>query len=159
MSPRMRLRDARHWIGFTNYLIGNQEGLSYKATSKGVMGDQEEYSREKQQWRHVIFDGKDLIRRIHHYKDASSLEIGADLVQEELEEISKVVIVSFLYFIPWVLGLCNHFNIVSSVQLDRRENLLTPTSIYTASGIMNADLLRVRRLELVGCLEKNTEYT
>ena len=96
---------------------------------------------------------------MHHYKDASSLEIGADLVQEELEEISKVVIVSFLYFIPWVLGLCNHFNIVSSVQLDKRENLLTPTSIYTASGIMNADLLRVRRLELVGCLEKNTEYT
>jgi len=26
---------------------------------------------------------------------------------------------------------------------------LTPTSIYTASGIMNADLLRVRRLGLV----------
>jgi len=24
---------------------------------------------------------------------------------------------------------------------------------------MNADLLRVRRLRLVGCLEKNTEYT
>jgi len=37
---------------------------------------------------------------MHHYKDASSLEIGADLVQEELEEISKVVIVFFLYFIP-----------------------------------------------------------
>jgi len=36
---------------------------------------------------------------------------------------------------------------------------LTPTSIYTASGIVNADLLRVRRLGLVGCLEKNTGYT
>jgi len=36
---------------------------------------------------------------------------------------------------------------------------LTPTSIYTASGIVNANLLRVRRLGLVGCLEKNTEYT
>jgi len=45
------------------------------------------------------------------------------------------------------------------MQLDRRENLLTPTSIYTASGIVNANLLRVKRLELVGCLEKNTEYT
>jgi len=39
------------------------------------------------------------------------------------------------------------------------KNLLTPTSIYTASGIVNADLLRVRRLGLVGCLEKNKEYT
>jgi len=36
---------------------------------------------------------------------------------------------------------------------------LTPTSIYTASGIVNVNLLRVRRLGLVGCLEKNTEYT
>jgi len=39
------------------------------------------------------------------------------------------------------------------------KNLLTPTSIYTASGIVNVDLLRVKRLGLVGCLEKNTEYT
>jgi len=39
------------------------------------------------------------------------------------------------------------------------KNLLTPTSIYTASGIVNVDLLRVRRLGLVGYLEKNTEYT
>jgi len=29
------------------------------------------------------------------------------------------------------------------------KNLLTPTFIYTASGIMNVDLLRVRRLGLV----------
>jgi len=36
---------------------------------------------------------------------------------------------------------------------------LTPTPIYIASGIVNADLLRVRRLELVGYLGKNTEYT
>ena len=36
---------------------------------------------------------------------------------------------------------------------------MTPTSIYTASGIVNVNLLRVRRLGLVGCLEKNTEYT
>jgi len=36
---------------------------------------------------------------------------------------------------------------------------LTPTSIYTASGIVNVDLLRVRRLGPVECLEKNTEYT
>ena len=159
MSSRMRLGDTRHWVGLTDYLTGNQGGPSYKATSKGVMGDQEEYSREKWQWRHVIFDGKDLMKRTRHHKNVSSLGIGTDLAQEEAEGTSKVVIVSFLYFIPWVLGLCNHFNIVSSVQLDRRENLLTPTSIYTASGIMNADLLRVRRLELVGCLEKNTEYT
>jgi len=39
-----------------------------------------------------------------------------------------------------------------------KKNLLTPISIYTASGIVNADLLRVRRLELVGYLERNTEY-
>ena len=159
MSPRTRLRDTRYWVGFTDYLIGNQRGPSYKAALKGVMGDQEEYSREKRQWRRVIFDGKDLMRRTCHYKDISSLGIGADLVWEELEETSKVVIVFFLHFIPWVSGLCNHFNIVSSVQLDRERNLLTPTFIYTASGIVNANLLRVRRLRLVGCLEKNTEYT
>jgi len=159
MSPRVRLRDTRYWVGFTDYLIGNQGGPSYKATSKGVMGDQEEYSGEKRQWRHIIFDGKDLMRRMHYHKDVSSLGIGVDLVREELEGTSKVVIVFFLYFIPWVSGLCNHFNIVSSVQLDRKRNLLTPTSIYTASGIVNANLLRVRRLRLVGCLEKNTEYT
>jgi len=45
------------------------------------------------------------------------------------------------------------------MQLDEKRNLLTPTSIYTASGIINVDLLKVRRLGLVGCLEKNTEYT
>jgi len=159
MSSRMQLRDTRHWVRFTDYLIGNQGEPSYKATSKGVMGDQEEYSREKQRWRRVIFDRKDLIRRMCHYKDVSSLGIGADLVWEELEGISKVVIVSFLCFILWVSGLCNHFNIVSGVQLKGKRNLLTPTSIYTASRIVNANLLKVRRLGLVGCLEKNTEYT
>jgi len=45
------------------------------------------------------------------------------------------------------------------MQLDRERNLLTSTFIYTTSGIVNANLLRVRRLRLVGCLEKNTEYT
>jgi len=40
-----------------------------------------------------------------------------------------------------------------------KKNLLTPISIYTASEIVNADLLRVRRLGLVECLKKNTEYT
>jgi len=39
------------------------------------------------------------------------------------------------------------------------KNLLTPTSIYTASRIVNVDLLRVRRLGLVGCLEKNIPRT
>jgi len=159
MSPKTWLRDTSHWVGLTDYLTGNQGGLSYKAISKGVIGDQEEYSRKKRWWRHVIFDGKDLIKRMHYHKDTSSLGIGTDLAQEEVEGTSKVVIVSFLYFIPWVSGLCNHFNIVSSVQLDRKRNLLTPTSIYTASGIVNVDLLRVRRLGPVGCLEKNTEYT
>jgi len=99
------------------------------------------------------------MKRTRHHKDTSSLGIGIDLAQEEVKGTSKVVIVSFLYFIPSVSGLCNHFNIVSGVQLDREKNLLTPTSIYTASGIVNANLLRVRRLRLVGCLEKNTEYT
>ena len=149
---------TRHWVGFTDYLIGNQGGSSYKAISKGVMGDQEEYSREKWQWRYVIFDGKNLIKRICHHKDALLLGIRIDLAWEEVEGISKVVTVSFLYFIPWVSGLCNHFNIVSGVQLEKR-NLLTPTSIYTASGIINVNLLVVRRLGLVGCLKKNTEYT
>ena len=45
------------------------------------------------------------------------------------------------------------------MQLDKRKNLLTPTFIYTAFGIVNADLLRVKRLGLEGCLEKNTKYT
>ena len=159
MSPRMQLRDTRHWVGFTDYLIGNQEGPSYKAISKGVMGDQEEYSREKQRWRHIIFDGKNLIKRICHHKDALLLGIRIDLAWEEVEGISKVVTVSFLYFIPWVSGLCNHFNIVSGVQLDEKRNLLTSISIYTASEIVNVNLLRVRRLGLVGCLEMNIEYT
>jgi len=158
MSPRTWLRDTRHWVGLIDYLTGNQGGLSYKATSKGVMGDQEEYSRKKRQWRHIIFDGKDLMKRTRHHKNMSLLGIGMDLAQEEAKGTSKVVIVSFLYFIHWVSGLCNHFNIVSSVQLEKR-NLLTPTSIYTASGIINVNLLRVRRLGLMGCLEKNTEYT
>ena len=87
-------------MGFTDYLIDNQGGPSYKAISKGVMGDQEEYSREKRRRRHVIFDEKDLMRRTHHHKDVLLLGIGADLVREELEGTSKVVIVFFLYFIP-----------------------------------------------------------
>jgi len=37
---------------------------------------------------------------MHHHKDVSSLGIGMELAQEEVEGISKVVIVSFLYFIP-----------------------------------------------------------
>jgi len=159
MSTRTRLRDTRHWVGFTDYLIGNQEGPSYKATPKGVMGDQEEYSREKLRWRRVIFDGKNVMKRTRHHKDVSLLGIGTDLAWEEVEGTSKVVIVSFLYFIPWVSGLCNHFNIVSGVQLNKERNLLTSTSIYTASGIVNANLLRVRRLGLVGYFEKNTEHT
>jgi len=85
------------------------------------MGGQEEYSREKGRWKRVIFDGKNLIERTRHPKDASSLGIGMDLAWEEVEETPKVVTVFFLYFIPWVLGLCNHFNIVSSVQLDKEE--------------------------------------
>jgi len=87
------------------------------------MGDQEEYSREKQRWRRVIVDGRDLMMKTRHPKNVSSLEIEVDLARERLEGTSKVVIVSFLYFIPWVSGLCNHFNIVSSVQLDRKEPL------------------------------------
>jgi len=64
------------------------------------MGDQEGYSREKRRRRCVIFDGNDLMKRTCHPKDMSSLGIGMDLVQEEVEGTSKVVIVSFLYFIP-----------------------------------------------------------
>ena len=158
MSPRTRLGDTRHEAGFTNYLIGNPWGSSYETASKRVMADQEEYSREKWRWRRVIFDGNGLMKRMRHPKDASSLGIGMDLAWEEVGGTSKVVIVFFLYFIPWVSGLCNHFNIVSGVQLDKKRNLLTLTSIYTASGIVNANLLIVRRLGLVGCLEKNTEY-
>ena len=159
MSPRTQLGDTRHEAGFTDYLIDNPWGPSYEAASKGMITDQEEYSREKRRWRRVIFDGNVLMKRTRHSKDASSLGIRMDLAWEEVEETSKVVIVSFLYFIPWVSGLCNHFNIVSGVQLDRERNFLTSTSIYTVSGIVNVNLLRVRRLRLVGCLEKNTEYT
>jgi len=35
---------------------------------------------------------------------------------------------------------------------------LTPISIYTVFGIVNVDLLRVKRLEPGGYLEKNIEY-
>ena len=40
------------------------------------------------------------MKRTRHPKDASLLGIGMDLAQEEVEGTSKVVIVSFLYFIP-----------------------------------------------------------
>jgi len=40
------------------------------------------------------------MKRMHHYKDTSSLGIGTDLAREEAKRTSKVVIVSFLYFIP-----------------------------------------------------------
>ena len=117
--------------GLIDYLTGNQGELSYKATSKWVMGGQEEYSREKQRWRRIIFDGKDLMKRTRHHKDMSSLGIRTDLAREEVEGTSKVVIVSFLYFISWVSGLCNHFNIVSGVQLDAGGTswLLPPSTL------------------------------
>ena len=82
-----------------------------------------------------------------------------NLGQKGVKRNPKVTIVLFLYFISWVSGFCNNINIVSGVQLDQRKNLLTPTSIYTTSGIVNVDLLRVRRLGPGGCLEQNTEYT
>jgi len=40
------------------------------------------------------------MKKTHHPKDASLLGIGVDFRQEEVEGTSKVVIVSFLYFIP-----------------------------------------------------------
>jgi len=40
------------------------------------------------------------MKRMYHHKDMSSLGIGMDLAQEEVKGTSKVVIVSFLYFIP-----------------------------------------------------------
>jgi len=40
------------------------------------------------------------MKRTHHHKDVLSLGIGTNLAREEAEGISKVVIVSFLYFIP-----------------------------------------------------------
>jgi len=40
------------------------------------------------------------MKRTRHHKDASSLGIGTDLAREETEGTSKVVIISFLYFIP-----------------------------------------------------------
>jgi len=40
------------------------------------------------------------MKRTCYPKDMSSLGIGMDLAQEEVEGTSKVVIVSFLYFIP-----------------------------------------------------------
>ena len=39
------------------------------------------------------------MKRTRHPTDMSSLGIGMDLAQEEVEGTSKVVIVSFLYFI------------------------------------------------------------
>jgi len=40
------------------------------------------------------------MKRTRYHKDALLLGIGTDLAQEEVEGTSKVVIVSFLYFIP-----------------------------------------------------------
>jgi len=40
------------------------------------------------------------MKRTRHPKDGSSLGIRMDLAREEVEGTSKVVIVSFLYFIP-----------------------------------------------------------
>jgi len=40
------------------------------------------------------------MKRTCYSKDMSSLGIGMDLAQEEVEGTSKVVIVFFLYFIP-----------------------------------------------------------
>ena len=40
---------------------------------------------------------------------------------ERSDEILKVVIVSLLYFISWVSGLCNNINIVFGVQLNWRR--------------------------------------
>ena len=53
------------------------------------------------------------------------------LGQKGVNGILKVVIVSFLYFISWVLGLCNNINIVSRVQLDQKGTswLLSPSTL------------------------------
>jgi len=40
------------------------------------------------------------MKEMCHPKDASLLGIEVDLAREEIEGTSKVVIVSFLYFIP-----------------------------------------------------------
>jgi len=66
-------------------------------------------------------------------------------------------------------SLSSHASIDTKIKEKKKKRILNidlavlpshdTTSIYTASGIMNADLLRVRRLGLVGYLEKNTEYT
>jgi len=40
------------------------------------------------------------MKRMCHHKNTSLLGIGMDLVREEVKGTSKVVIVSFLYFIP-----------------------------------------------------------
>ena len=40
------------------------------------------------------------MEKMCHPKDVSSLGVGMDLAREDVEGISKVVIVSFLYFIP-----------------------------------------------------------
>jgi len=80
-----------------------------------------------------------------------------DLGQKGVKEILKVVIVSFLYFIPWVSGLCNNFNIVSGAGW-KEKNLLVLTSITTVSGIVKCKTIECKSSESVEYLEKNTEY-
>jgi len=80
-----------------------------------------------------------------------------DLGQKGVEEILKVVIVFFLYFILWVSGLCNNFNIVSGAGW-KRKNLLALTSIITVSRIVKYKTIECKSLESVGYLEQNTEY-
>ena len=46
---------------------------------------------------------------------ASSVGILEVLEQKGDDGVLKVVIVSLLYFISWISGLCNIFNIVSRV--------------------------------------------
>jgi len=58
----MRLRDTRYLLELANCLTDIWKSPNYKAVSRVWWGKPEEYSRRKQQWRHVIFDGKNLVR-------------------------------------------------------------------------------------------------
>jgi len=67
-----------------------------------------------------------------------------DLEQERVERILKVVIVSFLYFIPWVSGLCNNFNIVSGAGWEKKRTSWHLSLSSLPLELWNAKLLSVR---------------
>jgi len=114
---------------------------------KKVQITKQHQENDKRRRKNILEGGGDenmlsLIERTW-WGDTSSVGFWEDLGQKGVKRILKVVIVSFLYFIPWVSGLCNNFNIVSRAGWKERTSWhLPPSSLPLESW--NAKLLSVR---------------